>query len=61
LVVKRGQLTVIRRGEGRDWRGVSRVCGGFFCGVVVEALGHVLGWFWGWCLSSFRGWGDALG
>jgi hypothetical protein len=41
--VKRGQLTVIRRGEGRDWRGVSRVCGGFFCGVVVEALGDVFG------------------
>jgi hypothetical protein len=28
--VKRGQLTVIKRGEVVDWRGVSRFCVGFF-------------------------------
>jgi hypothetical protein len=30
VVVKRGQVTVIWRGEGRDWRGVSWFCGDFF-------------------------------
>jgi hypothetical protein len=30
VVVKRGELTVVWRGEGRDWRGVSLVCGAFF-------------------------------
>jgi hypothetical protein len=55
MVVKRGQRTVTWRGEGRDWRGVSRVCGGFFCGVVVEALGHVVGWFWGGVCQVFEG------
>jgi hypothetical protein len=44
VVVKRGELTVVWRGEGRDWRGVSLICGGFFrCGG-----GRALGMgFWG--------------
>jgi hypothetical protein len=40
VVAKRGELTAVWRGEGRDWRGVSLVCGAFL-GVVVMS---VTGW-----------------
>jgi hypothetical protein len=43
VVVKRGELTVVWRGEGRDWRGVSLVCGVFFRCGGGRALGMVLG------------------
>jgi hypothetical protein len=37
VVVKRGELLAVWCGEGRDWRGVSLVCGAFL-GVVVMAV-----------------------
>jgi hypothetical protein len=40
VVVKRGELTVVWRGEGRDWRGVSLFCGAFFGAVVIAVAGR---------------------
>ena len=48
MVVKRGELTAVWRGEGRDWRGVSLVCGAFF-GVWWWSVG----WFWGGICQAF--------
>ena len=47
-MVKRGELTVIKRGEVVDWRGVSRFCVNFFVAWWrwrgAARLGVVLGW-----------------